>query len=388
MKLSLLEKTFKKTFFILTITGWTILVVASYYLGELWFKDHFFSHLFLWFIGAVGLGIVLTWYYKAANGDDTKEAKIGSLIYRAMLETSPDSVAATDLLGNYIFANEQTAILHGYSSTEEFVGKNALSLIALKDVTKATKYMDKTRTDGIIKNIEFNLLRKDGTTFPAELSAALVRNEFGIPVAFIAVTRDITNRKQASEQLARANGQLQKQIQEIEMLQESLREQAIRDPLTDLFNRRYMKEATVQEHARAIREDYPYSLIMIDMDKLKDINDTYGHAAGDLAIRTLAKQIKKNTRIEDTACRYGGDEFLILLHDTPTEVANDRVESWRINLLENPLLLQGQPVTVTFTAGIATFPMHGQTLDEMLHQADRALYEAKATGGNRVLMIR
>jgi len=387
MKLSLLEKTFKKTFFILTITGWTILVVASYYLGELWFKDHFFSHLFLWFIGAVGLGIVLTWYYKAANGDDTKEAKIGSLIYRAMLETSPDSVAATDLLGNYIFANEQTAILHGYSSTEEFVGKNALSLIALKDVTKATKYMDKTRTDGIIKNIEFNLLRKDGTTFPAELSAALVRNEFGIPVAFIAVTRDITNRKQASEQLARANGQLQKQIQEIEMLQESLREQAIRDPLTDLFNRRYMKEATVQEHARAIREDYPYSLIMIDMDKLKDINDTYGHAAGDLAIRTLAKQIKKNTRIEDTACRYGGDEFLILLHDTPTEVANDRVESWRINLLENPLLLQGQPVTVTFTAGIATFPMHGQSLDEILHHADQALYHAKATGGNRVLMF-
>ena len=387
MKLSLLEKTFKKTFFILTITGWTILVVASYYIGELWFKDHFFSHLFLWFIGAVGLGIVLTWYYKAANGDDTKEAKIGSLIYRAMLETSPDSVAATDLLGNYIFANEQTAILHGYSSTEEFVGKNALSLIALKDVTKATKYMDKTRTDGIIKNIEFNLLRKDGTTFPAELSAALVRNEFGIPVAFIAVTRDITNRKQASEQLARANGQLQKQIQEIEMLQESLREQAIRDPLTDLFNRRYMKEATVQEHARAIREEYPYSLIMIDMDKLKDINDTYGHAAGDLAIRTLAKQIKKNTRIEDTACRYGGDEFLILLHDTPTEVANDRVESWRINLLENPLLLQGQPVTVTFTAGIATFPMHGQSLDEILHHADQALYHAKATGGNCVLMF-
>jgi len=304
-----------------------------------------------------------------------------------MLETSPDSVAATDLLGNYIFANEQTAILHGYSSTEEFVGKNALSLIALKDVTKATKYMDKTRTDGIIKNIEFNLLRKDGTTFPAELSAALVRNEFGIPVAFIAVSRDITNRKQASEQLARANGQLQKQIQEIEMLQESLREQAIRDPLTDLFNRRYMKEATVQEHARAIREEYPYSLIMIDMDKLKDINDTYGHAAGDLAIRTLAKQIKKNTRIEDTACRYGGDEFLILLHDTPTEVANDRVESWRINLLENPLLLQGQPVTVTFTAGIATFPMHGQSLDEILHHADQALYHAKATGGNRVLMF-
>ena len=387
MKLSHLENIFKKTFFILTITGWTILVVASYYIGELWFKNHFFSHLFLWFIGAVGLGIVLTWYYKAANGDDTKEAKIGSLIYRAMLETSPDSVAATDLLGNYIFANEQTAILHGYSSTEEFVGKNALSLIALKDVTKATKYMDKTLTDGIIKNIEFNLLRKDGTTFPAELSAALVRNEFGIPVAFIAVTRDITNRKQASEQLARANGQLQKQIQEIEMLQESLREQAIRDPLTDLFNRRYMKEATVQEHARAIREEYPYSLIMIDMDKLKDINDTYGHAAGDLAIRTLAKQIKKNTRIEDTACRYGGDEFLILLHDTPTEVANDRVESWRINLLENPILVKGQPVTVTFTAGIATFPMHGQTLDEILHQADRALYEAKATGGNCVLMF-
>jgi diguanylate cyclase (GGDEF)-like protein/PAS domain S-box-containing protein len=291
------------------------------------------------------------------------------------METSPDSIAVTDLLGNFIFANKQTAALHGYDSPEEFIGKSAFSLFPLNEVAKAAKYMDMTRADGIIRNIEFNLLRKDGTVFPAELSAALIKNEFSIPVAFIAVTRDVTERKRIADQLHDMNEQLRQQLEEIEKLQKILHEQAIQDPLTGLYNRRYMEEALKQEIARASRENRLFSIVMIDMDNLKTLNDLHGHTIGDQALKKLGKLIKDMTRTEDIVCRYGGDEFLIILHNTNEEQAHKRLEEWeqKIKALNN-----GDKLDISFCAGTATHPIHGNSIEEIVHIADSALYKAKA----------
>jgi len=364
------------TVFIQIITGWSVLTFASYIIGEVWLKNSLLTLLILWAMGGVGFGIVFFWYYKESkNVKGGEEEQISNLIYRAVMDTSPDSVAVTDLLGNYIFANKQTAALHGYESSEEFIGKSAFSLFPLQEVARAAKYMDMTRTDGIIKNVEFNILRKDGSTFPAELSAALIKNEFGIPLAFIAITRDVTDRKRVADQLYDMNEKLRLQLGEIEKLQTILKEQAIQDPLTGLYNRRYMEEALKQEFARSRRENQPFTIVMLDMDNLKLLNDLHGHTAGDQALKKLGSLLKNMTRGEDIVCRYGGDEFLVILHNTNEKDALNRVREWEASAAGKNL---GDKLDIHFSTGFATYPVHGNSIEEIIRVADTALYESKA----------
>lgn len=358
------------------IIGWTVLIAGSYYIGNILLKNEIFAHVFLWVAGALVLEFILL-RGNTAQGQGAETNQVSNLIYHAILETSPDSVAVTDLLGNYIFANKQTAALHGYDSTDEFIGKSAFNFFALGEIPKATKYMSLTRTDGISKNIEFYLKRKDGSTFPAELSAALVKNELGIPVAFIAITRDITERKRVANQLNDVNEKLRLQLLEIEKLQAILHEQAIQDPLTGLYNRRFMEESLKQEFARAQREQKPFSVVMLDMDNLKTINDQHGHAAGDAALKALSKLLKGHTRTEDIVCRFGGDEFLIILHNADEHMTSTRLQEWNERVAGISIAHEGALLPISFSAGIATYPMC-QTIEELIHTADKALYEIKA----------
>ena len=360
------------------IIGWTLLIAGTYYLGNILLKSEFLTHAILWLAGVVIFEYILLREYTAnSQSKDAEFSKIGSLIYHAVMNTSPDSVAVTDLLGNYIFANKQTAVLHGYDSTEEFIGKSAFSFFPLNEVPKATKYMSITRADGIIKNIEFNLQRKDGSTFPAELSAALIKNEIGLPVAFIAITRDITERKLVADQLHNVNEQLRLQLVEIEKLQAILHEQAIQDPLTGLYNRRFMEESLKQEFARASREAKPFSVVMLDMDNLKALNDKYGHAVGDVALKSLSKLLKDQTRTEDIVCRFGGDEFLIILHNANEQMASVRLQKWSEQAKDIDIIHEGNHLQISFSAGTATYPTCNN-IEELISTADKALYDIKA----------
>lgn len=356
---------------------WTLLIGGSYVIGILWFKNAFLTHMVLWLAGVLIVEFVFARRYIAKNaGNPENNLQNNSLIYHAVMETSPDSVAVTDLLGNYIFANKQTAVLHGYDSTDEFIGKSAFGFFPLNEVPKAAKYMGLTRADGVIRNVEFNLQRKDGSTFPAELSAALIKNEFGIPVAFIAVTRDITERKRVADQLHDVNEQLRLQLVEIEKLQTILHEQAIQDPLTGLYNRRFMEEALKQEFARASREYQPFSVVMLDMDNLKPLNDKHGHVVGDMALQSLSKLLKDHTRTVDIACRFGGDEFLIILHNTSEPMAVARLQEWNKRANEINIVHEGNHIQVGFSAGVASYPTCN-TLNDLIHTADKALYDSK-----------
>jgi diguanylate cyclase (GGDEF)-like protein/PAS domain S-box-containing protein len=199
---------------------------------------------------------------------------------------------------------------------------------------------------------------------------------------------DISERKRNEKLLEGVNEQLRIQVKEIEQLQEELREQAIRDPLTGLYNRRYMQDVFNQEFSRARRENYPVSVIMMDMDELKTFNDTYGHHVGDQALQSLAFHLQNMTRKEDIVCRYGGDEFTVILSKTFPKDAVRRVEEWRASLNSHPLEIEGENhVRVKFTAGIASFPIHGESMEEIINYADVALYRAKAQGRNCVLVF-
>ena len=131
------------------------------------------------------------------------------------------------------------------------------------------------------------------------------------------------------EEMHRANRSLQNRLTEIQKLQDELREQAIRDPLTGLFNRRYLEETLNREIANANREFAPVSIIVMDVDNFKLVNDTYGHQAGDLMLQALGQLLKASTRVGDIACRYGGEEFIVVMPGASAAIAAQRAENIR-----------------------------------------------------------
>ena len=199
------------------------------------------------------------------------------------------------------------------------------------------------------------------------------------------VFRDITERKQDEKRLWYANERLQRQLIEIGLLQSKLREQAIRDPLTNLFNRRYLEETLDRELARAERESYPVCIIMIDLDHFKKINDTYGHDAGDEVLRALAKTLSEQSRRGDFACRYGGEEFVIVMPNITKHTAYERARKLRrrLNSLEIPY--ECHRLTTTISMGIASYPANGETRQALLRAADQAMYGAKRAGRDHIL---
>jgi diguanylate cyclase (GGDEF)-like protein/PAS domain S-box-containing protein len=194
---------------------------------------------------------------------------------------------------------------------------------------------------------------------------------------------DITDRKNLEKQLKAANESLQAQLNENERLRLQLQEQAIRDPLTGVYNRRYFAEALENETSRAFREQSPFSIIILDVDHFKKINDTYGHKCGDLILRSLAKFLQENTRRSDIVCRFGGEEFVILMPDAASDSAYERAELFRSQFAAMVNEYEGKQVTCSFSAGVASFPMHSNSGETLLNMADLALYQSKAQGRNR-----
>jgi diguanylate cyclase (GGDEF)-like protein len=158
----------------------------------------------------------------------------------------------------------------------------------------------------------------------------------------------------------------------------------IRDPLTGLYNRRFMEESLEQEIQRAEREKYPVSLVMLDIDHFKFVNDEFGHQAGDQILRALSDQVRIHVRRGDVACRYGGEEFLIILPNTSIEVACRRAEELRQAF--ETLKVEHNHVSIqrTISIGVACYPNHGDDLEKIITAADAALYTAKANGRNQV----
>jgi len=172
-------------------------------------------------------------------------------------------------------------------------------------------------------------------------------------------------------------------------LRETLRSQSTRDPLTGLFNRRYLTESLDREVRRADRNTRPLGVVMLDLDQFKPFNDLHGHEAGDALLRAFGRFIQKNTRGEDIACRYGGDEFVILLVDADLDVARRRAEELRDGFRKMVVRhLDHKLEAVSFSMGVAGFPIHGLTSEDLLAAADEALYDAKAEGRNRVCIFR
>ncbi len=172
-------------------------------------------------------------------------------------------------------------------------------------------------------------------------------------------------------------------------LRETLRLLSVRDPLTGLFNRRFMQESLERELRRAARSSRPLGGILLDIDHFKQFNDSYGHEAGDIVLRELGGFLQSQIRGEDIACRVGGEEFLLILPDTSLDVTRQRAEKLREASKRVSIQYGGRPLgVITLSMGVVVFPVHGSTCDVILRSADEALYQAKAQGRDRVVVAK
>lgn len=170
-------------------------------------------------------------------------------------------------------------------------------------------------------------------------------------------------------------------------LQQALKEQSIRDPMTKLYNRRYLEETFSREISRMQRSGKNLSVLIMDIDHFKKVNDTYGHDAGDAVLTAFARVLSQKSRKEDIACRMGGEEFVLVLTDAPGELAVERAEDIREAASILSIKHGGRTIGVTVSIGVSIYPTHGETPEDLIKNADKALYQAKNGGRNRVVVF-
>lgn len=285
------------------------------------------------------------------------------------VEQSPTTIVITNCAGDIEYVNPRFTQTTGYAVAEA-LGKNPR--ILKSEHTPAQVYAEMWRTikAGGEWRGEFQNKKKNGEVYWEAATIAPIWDEHGAITHFLAVKEDITERKRAEA--------------ELHDLQNQLREQAIRDPLTHLFNRRYLNETLPPEIARAVRHHTPLGIVMLDLDHFKQINDTLGHLTGDVVIESVGRLIQAQLRESDMVCRYGGEEILCVLPDTTQDDVLRRVEQLRAQIAQTMVDPAHPDLRITGSFGIAMFPAHGTNVTEILKAADAALYRAKQDGRNCV----
>ena len=208
-------------------------------------------------------------------------------------------------------------------------------------------------------------------------------------IAFIRIRQLRLARKEretTAMALRAANASLQNQLREINHLQDQLREQAHRDPLTGLYNRRFLDTTLERELHRCVRDSCTVSLLMIDIDHFKTINDTHGHQVGDEVLKQLAGVLCAHTRAHDVVSRFGGEEFLVMLPRMETELACQRADQIRATVENTSFNSSAGPLRLTLSAGVAVYQGKGTDVNGLLRSADAALYLAKKQGRNQVVL--
>ena len=238
------------------------------------------------------------------------------------------------------------------------------------------------RDKGQLRDHEVRLQDTAGRVFWALISCTLVRSAGALHV--ITGINDISERKRLEHSLKTANEALRQHLNEIESRQSGLKEQLVRDPLTGVFNRRYLDDTLPRVMAHTLALGKPLALLMLDADHFKRINDTYGHKAGDCVLSTLGARLRDNLRSNDIVCRYGGEEFLIVLPGMSLEHAIAKAEQLRRVVQQVPIEALDHTLNVTVSIGLACSPLHAEDAESLVHAADTALYAAKSSGRDRI----
>lgn len=288
---------------------------------------------------------------------------------RATLQNANDAFIAMDQDGIVVEWNEQAERLLGWTC-QEAIGRKAVDVIipgALHEsfAKGMQRFLATGESNVLNRRIEITAVRRDGVEFPIELAVACVPRQNGY--LFIAFLHDITERQ---------------------MLQASLTAMALKDPLTDLPNRRAMMQKLPESMARVARHGKPLAVFFLDLDGFKGVNDSYGHDAGDELLRTMAQRIVGVVRATDTVVRLAGDEFVVVLEMLNDESGAIEVADKILHAIQQPFVLTSATVTVTASIGIAMHHADDPTTpDQLITRADGAMYAAKKNGKNRAVAV-
>ena len=307
--------------------------------------------------------------------------------FRLLAENQADLVWRADAQMRFTYVNQADRRMRGFES-DEVLGTTIAEALTpqgqaiLAEVKQKRREAESSGQKGLALNFEIPMRCKNGSVLWIELSTVPTYDADGKIIGFQGSGRDISERKWRESQLLESQQLLESHLKEVEDEKSVLQEQTVRDPLTGIFNRRYLDDTLPRELARAAREGYPVAVVMIDLDHFKHVNDQYGHAAGDEVLRALAVLLKKGARTSDIVCRYGGEEFVAIMPNMAIDLVLQRVESWRIEL--QAMTFGQNKILVTLSAGIAGFPGQGDDAATLLARADEMLYRSKAEGRNRI----
>ena len=276
---------------------------------------------------------------------------------------SQDGMIVTDAQRTMLRVNHAFTQISGYAA-DEVIGKTPRMLQSGRHDADFYAAMWATiQLEGVWHGEIWNR-RKNGEIYPEQITITAVKGSTGPVTHYVAVLRDITERKQLEKEVAQL---------------------AFFDTLTQLPNRRLFNDRLTQSLARAQREQSSLALMFIDLDKFKPINDTYGHEAGDSVLQAVARRIESSLRASDTAARVGGDEFLVLLPDLQSkDDALAVAEKIRLALEQPFVTSNGVTLLASASIGIAIYPDQARVQEDLLRLGDRAMYEAKNAGGNAV----
>jgi diguanylate cyclase (GGDEF)-like protein/PAS domain S-box-containing protein len=291
-----------------------------------------------------------------------------------LVESMSDGLLVLDAQNRIVDVNPAAQQLLGANSS--CIGKSAEQVLA--------KWPDLVNLSRASEDAQTEVLLDNGGPRYFDVRITSLQDRHGRFAGQFIDLRDITQRHLATTGLEQANARLVAQLEVIDLLRAQLQEQAIRDELTGLFNRRYLQETLPRELSRAARGAYPVAVVMMDIDRFKAINDRYGHKAGDLILQAVGELLHAQIRCEDIACRYGGEEFVLVFPALPLEHAYRRAEQLRLSFEALRVEYEGAELSTTISAGVAVFPNHGETDEDLLRAADQALYAAKAAGRNCV----
>ena len=285
--------------------------------------------------------------------------------YRLMAENSTDIISRTTTSGVVLYASDAVRRLLGYDPAE-LTGKSIYEFMHPDD-REETRHLSFLINETTPTTYTYRLIKKNSAAVWFETTSRAVRNPLTKEVdEFISVSRDITERK---------------------IVEEQIEHQAYHDALTGLPNRRLFRDRLTVALAHARRMDAPLAVVFLDLDRFKDVNDSLGHSFGDELLKAIAIRLKSALRQEDSIARMGGDEFTILIANLKAPNDAAKIAQKILEVVAQPLRIEGTEIFITTSVGIALFPNDGDTAEALLKNADHAMYRAKEAGPNLVQLF-
>jgi diguanylate cyclase (GGDEF)-like protein/PAS domain S-box-containing protein len=358
---------------------WLLLIVSTGLIAACFLA--FLSHWWIPLIPALlalwggGFAIMLHTAYLQEELRKSKE------FLQSVIDTIPDPVFVKDRLQNWVVLNDAFSHFVGHAPVN-LLNQNDFTIFPIDQAEKLLEQDLRTFETGESSETEASLTNLNGHTYQVAVKRSLHKDAAGNRF-LVGIIHDITRQKQVEVELRRQTEELARTNAELKRSEDRLRHLAYHDGLTGLPNRDLFMEQLEQFIAWATEHEKLVSVLFLDLDGFKHINDTYGHAVGDLLLKAVARRLSNSLRGSDIVGRFGGDEFVVLLPGIHSAVDVEIVARKLVMALMQPFMLEQNQIQVTTSIGISLYPQHAKHPKELVEYADQAMYRAKELGKNR-----